>query len=1495
MTRSTHLSKRHVRWLSALLPTLLASVGTTVVLPTQATQAAQAAPTLSAAVHVQPTAMAKAAAQARSTGRSVDVAGLTTPTTRTLANPDGTVTLELNSQPVRVQHNGAWTALDATLARNADGTWSPKATPGGLTLSGGGEAPLASMTNEGTSLALSWPGRLPAPLVSGATATYRNIRPGVDLTVTANTGGGFSHVLVVHNAAAAAMVTQVRLPISAKGLRLAADESGNLTATDALGEVRFAAPTPTMWDSGTASELPAAAKADAARAVVTGVAPAASSARGPGVAAKVDRLAVTADQHAITLTPPVGSLTGAAVRYPLYLDPTWNSVAKTKSAWTFVNSYYHGSSYYNSTDWARVGYQGWDSPYYKGRSFFKFAIPSAIWNQRIDSAILQTKMVWSATNAAFDVSVHHISNASSAIGSGTTWDNQPAKGGLIVTKQTPGNWRADGSELPVPVEFDVKSEIVSAAAGRWSYATIGLYNETETDRDGWRKFENNPTLAIKYNSAPATPTSYMTQPATQCPAAAGSMVGNTAVTFNAKVTDPDGTNNPLATTFTITDITAEPDVVTTLTQSVSSGSTATLTQPASFFIDAHTYTWSVKTSDGFDTSPSTPTCQFGVLKTAPGAPTVTSTDFPPSGVNGRAGETGAFTFTSAGGSTPVAYVWGVNVAPPVTATGPIVPQSGWGKTTASGGTASIQLNINRVGPNILYVYAIDAANNASAVFPYAFTADPRATPNPYGDFTGDGQPDVLLVGDATNPGLWLYAGSDNAGHVSAIGVQVGGRGTGFAGGIGGPGDWIGTSVSPGDFNGDGAQDILVRFPTANLSGSNTQIILGTGDGTPFDVTDATRVIPLNLPNTDDQNANYQTVGQMVAVPDNLYDRDALAAPYLTDLLAVVGDDLYVYPPSGFSAGMVDLPTLVSSGWTGKTLSATTCADECPAFFARTDTTGALDRWQGTAFNTTTGVPGIVAGEAASTRFPISAGGFLASNAPVIIGADIDVDGNADLWNTWGSSLEAHFYLDNTNFKPTIVNAGITRGAMLVADYEFGERAGALANDATSNQHTATLTGGAAFTAIGHNATDGGALSVNGTTGRLKTAGPVLRTDQSFTVAAWVKPATTTGYQTIVCQAGVVECGALLQYVPNLGWAITNQMTDSTAPTVQRTTSGMAWVSTANWQHVVGVYDAIAHTQTLYVNGTQVGQLTGVNVSWNATGKLMIGNEWHSSAEISYFNGGIDDVQIFQGVVTAAQIKMMANPNPRPHDFNNDGHPDLITSDSAGDLWLYPSTGSIGTSLFGTRLKIGSGWGGHRWDVSDWNRDGWTDIITVEPTLGELYLYPNTNGTLSTSTRSRIGVDWSTVYHTTGNGDSNPQPDHYGIRASDGQMFHYPNGCCRVSIKSSGYTNWRIFGADFDSDGRGDILAVNPSNSDMTLMRHTGGTGLSMLGTPTAVGNFAGYSRLTVFDLNEDGKPDVVGVNASGVMYLFPGTGTGTIGTAVQIGSGFTTTVAGRIG
>lgn len=78
---------------------------------------------------------------------------------------------------------------EAALAQGSDGSWSSAAAVAGLTLSGGGRR-LATVKSGGQSMTLAWPSTLPASAVSGATATYANVFPGVNLVVTADTLGG---------------------------------------------------------------------------------------------------------------------------------------------------------------------------------------------------------------------------------------------------------------------------------------------------------------------------------------------------------------------------------------------------------------------------------------------------------------------------------------------------------------------------------------------------------------------------------------------------------------------------------------------------------------------------------------------------------------------------------------------------------------------------------------------------------------------------------------------------------------------------------------------------------------------------------------------------------------------------------------------------------------------------------------------------------------------------------------------------------------------------------------------------------------------------------------------------------------------------------------------------------------------------------------------------------------------------------------------------------
>lgn len=72
-------------------------------------------------------------------------------------------------------------AVSTVLGKTAGGMLAPAAVPGDrVEFSGGGTGPLAVIGEGRTSLSLSWPGRVPVPSVSGSSAVYGDILPGVN-------------------------------------------------------------------------------------------------------------------------------------------------------------------------------------------------------------------------------------------------------------------------------------------------------------------------------------------------------------------------------------------------------------------------------------------------------------------------------------------------------------------------------------------------------------------------------------------------------------------------------------------------------------------------------------------------------------------------------------------------------------------------------------------------------------------------------------------------------------------------------------------------------------------------------------------------------------------------------------------------------------------------------------------------------------------------------------------------------------------------------------------------------------------------------------------------------------------------------------------------------------------------------------------------------------------------------------------------------------------
>ncbi|MCX5382004.1 FG-GAP-like repeat-containing protein [Streptomyces sp. NBC_00083] len=176
-----------------------------------------------------------------------------------------------------------------------------------------------------------------------------------------------------------------------------------------------------------------------------------------------------------------------------------------------------------------------------------------------------------------------------------------------------------------------------------------------------------------------------------------------------------------------------------------------------------------------------------------------------------------------------------------------------------------------------------------------------------------------------------------------------------------------------------------------------------------------------------------------------------------------------------------------------------------------------------------------------------------------------------------------------------------------------------------------------------------------------------------------------------------------------------------------------------------------------------------------------------------------------------------------------GAGDVVARDASGVLWYYRGGGD--TVPFAARTKVGAGW--NMYDAltgaGDLTGDGRADLVARD-TAGVLWLY---QGTASASApfapRVRIGAGWDAYTVLTGKGD-------------------------------------------LTGDGRADLLARDASGV-LWLYQGTGNAAAPYAPRAKVGTDWNLYNALLVpGDLTGDGRADILGRDASGVLWLYKGTG-----------------------
>ena len=1243
---------------------------------TGAATAALAGAAPAAATSPGPTSSGAASARAVSSGKAVLVADLTTPTREVTANPNGSFTMTVSPAPVRVEKQGRWVGLDATLRANPDGSLSPAAVPGTLVLSSGGTGALATMTSGNQQMSVALPATLPRPTVSGDTATYANVLPGTDLVVTATTQGGFSDVFVVHTPSAAhdprlAGLLTAHLHTS-NGLSLRTDAAGNLAADTSDGTSVFTAPAADAWDSATTgkplSSATAAGHTGVGSLIPTGThTPVASGVGSPGRYAHQASLGARLHDGTLTLSAP-STLTGApAADFPIYLDPAYGPAVANFAT---VNSAFPTQPYINGSGtqgYMQVGYNGnleGCSPCFNARSFVTLNMAGLPSNATHISAEVNFWDSWSASCTAEELDLWTTGPISTSGSNPTTWSHQPSWNSQVSPAQVVSKgW---GSSCPAGgIGWNISSQVQSVLSAHGSTLTLGLRipsSQESSNDDNWKQLngsnsnQSKTTASVTYDVTPNTPSGLYTSPTTNCSATSPTILGDTGVTLYAPVSTT--TNANLTTTFDFyktsapsTNLLTSANGIASDTYTGASGKPAVMVLPESFVkaqagSGATTFAWKAETGDGTLTSQWSSACTFEIDSSRPGAPGVTAAAKPPAGsvacalvpnnASQPVGSSCAFDLTPPNGATISGYTYQINDAQP--------------EQVAATGATTISVKMPGM-VNTLTVSALSAGGNIGSSSTVWFDGEKFDPAETDGDLTADHIPDLLVAGNTSGafpPGLWLAQGQRN-GSVDSYAQNIGVNGLGFNGGDSPStaADWNGSQAITGDFCGQGTQDVLAYFPgvydaTANPNGGGGAIVCGTGTTQPLQVPVSGNQYSITQNAFSDPNigANASVITNGGAY-DSVDDGNAYQLMYGVVPTGTSSGELVLFALTTNSVYDIPIGTIAPPGsdtdWNDWTV---TAAQDNRGGATHTDmylwdsTTGDLYLWAALSPNATSadGITGL-----SYTSYHI-ASNWNKGASLTLRAADIGGNGNPGLWATSTASGQTTAYVPPVTLAP---NPTLSTSATMLTTANHSWQFSDMPQGASGSAVGTTADGDGSMpltsaTGSGVDWNTGDQFSPDaeflGSGGYLSTGSGKSPLDltKSFTVSFWTKP--EKNGEMALSESGSAYPGLMIYPTPS-GWDFYLAKDNGSAEWGGDAITG-GNVDFGVWTHVQATYNASSHVMSLFVDDTFVATGTHAVPSATATGPLTLGADIDGGTYTSFYTGQIADVQTWSNSALA---------------------------------------------------------------------------------------------------------------------------------------------------------------------------------------------------------------------------------------------------------------------
>ncbi|PZD94736.1 hypothetical protein DNH61_17460 [Paenibacillus sambharensis] len=200
---------------------------------------------------------------------------------------------------------------------------------------------------------------------------------------------------------------------------------------------------------------------------------------------------------------------------------------------------------------------------------------------------------------------------------------------------------------------------------------------------------------------------------------------------------------------------------------------------------------------------------------------------------------------------------------------------------------------------------------------------------------------------------------------------------------------------------------------------------------------------------------------------------------------------------------------------------------------------------------------------------------------------------------------------------------------LVLHYSFDETSGTTVRDASGNNRSGTMHGGASFS-------DGkvnNALTLNGSNGYIQMPDGILQNVNAMTVSAWVKPGANPAWSRVFDFGSSTTSNLFLTLNNGANGTIRLGMVNGST---SHDIDAVEFPSSDAWQHVA--VTMAGKVAVIYLNGIEVAQNSNITIKpsdlGNSTRNYIGRSQWPDP----YFNGKIDDFRVYNRALSGEDLK-----------------------------------------------------------------------------------------------------------------------------------------------------------------------------------------------------------------------------------------------------------------